>query len=380
MTSRMERPMTRQIKRALANDRLSDLPDNLLSHEILPKISFRYAVRCSVLSRRWRFLWKEMPQLHFCCQDFEKQKEDEIQAIIENALEENKSATLHSFQLQIALASTYYNLMKLNNAHSWVHSWVQRAAQKRVKRITIEFFARDPKNAKKFKFSLMFELGDSVLSLMDLCPNLQILGVRACRELRNLKINAPNLQNLSVHNCEELENLKVSAPKLGFLDVGFFRPATSFEVVSLHLTEIKLEQSATTQGLQLLKGISTAESVKKVTLLNRDGANQDVPSVSVLDSFPSLQELTIHGRCFEEMISVNKVAEGVKLANLKKVHVHIGPEMDEKAVALLGFLLRNCSLNAMRIFLPPRCSKIIQKKLLDLKKEFPESKMFINRM
>ncbi|KAH9316511.1 hypothetical protein KI387_025138 [Taxus chinensis] len=415
--------MTRQMKMALANDRLSDLPDNLLSHEILPKISFRNAVRCSVLSRRWRFLWKEMPQLHFCCQDFEKQKEDEIQAIIENALIQNKSATLHSFQLQIALTSTYNNLIKLD---LWVHSWVQLAAQKSVKRIALEFSDRDSKIAKKFNSSLMFQLGYSVFEgchylealklkccslpnipsnfggfqflkacywydiwdlndaifqqLMDLCPNLQSLGVHACGKLRNFKISAPNLQNLVVHDCHLLGNLKISAPKLGFLDVGFFRSATSFEVVSHHLTEIKLQQSATTQGLQLLEGLSRGESVKKITLLNRDGANQDVPSVSVLDSFPSLQELTIHGQCFEEMISVNKVPEGVTLENLKKVHVHIVPEMDEKVVTLLGFLLRNCSLNAMRIFLPPRCSKIIQKKLLDLKKEFPESKIFIDRI
>ncbi|GLJ45333.1 hypothetical protein SUGI_0954200 [Cryptomeria japonica] len=67
-------------------DRLSALSDDVLLKHIFSKISYRVVVRSSLLSQRWRFLWKKIPFLNFCCQDFEKQKDDKIQAIIDNAL------------------------------------------------------------------------------------------------------------------------------------------------------------------------------------------------------------------------------------------------------------------------------------------------------
>jgi hypothetical protein len=46
----------------IALDRLSTLPDNLLCL-ILSKLPFREVVQCFILSKRWRFLYREMPNL-----------------------------------------------------------------------------------------------------------------------------------------------------------------------------------------------------------------------------------------------------------------------------------------------------------------------------
>ncbi|GLJ19288.1 hypothetical protein SUGI_0346900 [Cryptomeria japonica] len=48
---------------------LNDLPDSLLIF-ILSKISFKQAVRCSVLSKRWKFFWTVLPNLKFSTGDF----------------------------------------------------------------------------------------------------------------------------------------------------------------------------------------------------------------------------------------------------------------------------------------------------------------------
>ncbi|KAI3699297.1 hypothetical protein L2E82_43522 [Cichorium intybus] len=46
------------------DDRLSNLPDYVI-HEILSYISIKDAIRTSVLSSRWRFIWTKMPYLNF---------------------------------------------------------------------------------------------------------------------------------------------------------------------------------------------------------------------------------------------------------------------------------------------------------------------------
>ncbi|KAK1661693.1 hypothetical protein QYE76_049852 [Lolium multiflorum] len=45
-----------------ADDRLSDLPDCLI-HSILSFLDSRLVVRSSILSRRWRHLWRSVPSI-----------------------------------------------------------------------------------------------------------------------------------------------------------------------------------------------------------------------------------------------------------------------------------------------------------------------------
>ena len=51
------------------NDRISDLPDELLTH-ILSFLKTKEAMQTCVLSQRWRNLWTFVPSLHFDFDDF----------------------------------------------------------------------------------------------------------------------------------------------------------------------------------------------------------------------------------------------------------------------------------------------------------------------
>ncbi|KAK1661843.1 hypothetical protein QYE76_050002 [Lolium multiflorum] len=53
-------PPSKRIRVAADDDRLSDLPDCLI-HTILSFLNSRQVVRTSVLSRRWRHLWRSVP-------------------------------------------------------------------------------------------------------------------------------------------------------------------------------------------------------------------------------------------------------------------------------------------------------------------------------
>ncbi|KAJ0427741.1 putative F-box domain, leucine-rich repeat domain superfamily, F-box-like domain superfamily [Helianthus annuus] len=55
--------------RVNVGDRLTSLPDDII-HKILSFVSIKRAVKTSVLSSRWRFIWTSMPYLSFSCEDF----------------------------------------------------------------------------------------------------------------------------------------------------------------------------------------------------------------------------------------------------------------------------------------------------------------------
>ncbi|GLJ45318.1 hypothetical protein SUGI_0953980 [Cryptomeria japonica] len=153
---------TRLMARATAKDRLSALSDDILLNHILSEISYRDVVRSSLLSQRWRFLWRKMPSLKFCPEDFEKQKDGRIQAIINNALV-HLDAPLCCLNLQV-------NLDDPKAAH--INTWIRLAAEKQVERMNVHISNKDPKT--RLKDSSMVELGDSIFS----CENLTVLMVQ----------------------------------------------------------------------------------------------------------------------------------------------------------------------------------------------------------
>ncbi|GLJ45326.1 hypothetical protein SUGI_0954120 [Cryptomeria japonica] len=375
---------------ASATDRLSELSDDILLTAILSNISYRDVVRSSILSQRWRFLWRKIPVLKFCPEDFEKQKDDmRIQAIINNALL-HLDARLCCLDLQIFLNSP--KAIDLNN-------WIRLAAEKKVKSMHLEISC-----TPIMGFS-MARLGDSLFSCENLI-NLQLRSIHLpkipansgvfpflktfyCFHIPNLDDSmfeglialCPQLRNLLIRGCGGLEKLKIHSSSLMYLNLGVSSPYSSLQMACPLLTEISLMDFWPYHiGLKLLQGISKAESIKKITLRNhnvRDPFHPGIPTITALNAFPGLEELTIHGLCFQEMISDRMQIAEVKLSNLKMVRAHIGTHKGGRALTFLGFLLKNSPLTSIiRVYLPQLCTGIMQNKMKDLEKQFSKSRSF----
>ncbi|GLJ45314.1 hypothetical protein SUGI_0953890 [Cryptomeria japonica] len=326
-------------------------------------------------SRLW---WRKIPNLKFCPEDFEKQNDGRIQAIIYNALV-HLDAPLCCLNLQV-------NLDDPKAAD--ITTWIRLAAEKQVERMNVHISNKDPKT--RLKASSMVELGDSIFS----CENLTVLMVQyvqlpkiptdfgVFRSLKTLycicmsKLDGPmlegfidlcqQLQNLGIRGCMGLKDLNIRSSNLMYIHLGVLK-YISLQMTCPRLMEISLMECGQYAGLKLLEGISRAESVKKVILQNYNtgnAVNPGIPSITVLKSFPGLEELTIHGQCFQviifytqEMISDEMPIAEVTLPSLKMVHAHIGPDKGAQAVTFLGFLLRNGPLSVTRIFMPKRCPR-----------------------
>ena len=309
--------ITRSMTRALSKDRLSALPDDLILNHIMRKMSYRDLVRSSSLSRRWQFLCRKISVLKFWPEDFEKQQDGDIEAIINYALE-HLDGRLRLLEIDVGLDDP--RTVDLNY-------WITLAAEKQVKQMRVHNLYKNTK--VEIGESDMVEIGDSLFS----CENLTALTLNSvnfpkipsnfrvfrflrtfyCKGIANMddamlegfiKL-CPHLRNLGIRACLELTKLNIHSSNLMHLSIGYLSRDFSLQIDCPMLKEISLMDVEQYTGLKLIHGISKGESVKKISLQNYNAGNAvnpGIPSIRVLNRFSALEELVIHGLCFQVSI------------------------------------------------------------------------------
>ncbi|KAL7087708.1 hypothetical protein ACP275_13G084800 [Erythranthe tilingii] len=103
-------------------DRLSDLPDSVLTH-ILSFLPTKFSVRSSILGQRWRHLWTYVPNLDFDCSD---------QTIIDKVLSTHKFQSINTFRL---------SSKPVNRTDPWIIStWINIAIDRNIRKLDLCFF------------------------------------------------------------------------------------------------------------------------------------------------------------------------------------------------------------------------------------------------
>ncbi|KAJ0042852.1 hypothetical protein Pint_19200 [Pistacia integerrima] len=90
----------------MEQDRISELPDEIL-HHILSFMATKFAVQTSILSTRWRHLWKFISTIHFdsfpyhpfCSIDY---------SFVDGTLEQHKAPQLHEFLVSTTIRGDLY--------------------------------------------------------------------------------------------------------------------------------------------------------------------------------------------------------------------------------------------------------------------------------
>ncbi|ESQ45513.1 hypothetical protein EUTSA_v10010911mg, partial [Eutrema salsugineum] len=86
-------------RNAVNEDRISELPEDLLLH-ILSSLSTEIVIATSVLSKRWRSLWKMVPKLEFNFEDH-KSEHHTVSEIVCRSLLSHKAPVLESLSLVV---------------------------------------------------------------------------------------------------------------------------------------------------------------------------------------------------------------------------------------------------------------------------------------
>lgn len=194
---------------AMARDRLSALSDELLCSHILSKLSLKDAIRCSMLSRRWRCLWTLLPRLNFVLL-----KNTEI---IDNILFFH-FAELESLKILFCVSQCEMSWKK----------WPMCASLKRVKQITLKIkpymnvlpslFSCDCLTFLKLVGFDLPRLPLNFCGFRDLRTCSLILITITGEILEKLIAKCPLLENLTVKECVGRINFKISTANLKYLD------------------------------------------------------------------------------------------------------------------------------------------------------------------
>ncbi|GFP84213.1 putative F-box/LRR-repeat protein at3g28410 [Phtheirospermum japonicum] len=254
MSGRNGEEMVAENKRmkGMSIDRLSALPDGILIH-ILSFLGVEKAAVTSILSKRWKFIWAELPDLRFNDDDDNKdvEKTREFVARINRTLLIRTGIHLETFAVRFWYDESFA---------SDVDSWVGFVLKHKVKEVDLRLMDKQESEGELYvppetmysnpyltRFSVSgcfmdtltkiewqsltwLDINNSELTqhvienILSGCPVLHTLELEECWGFSCLEVKSQNLYKLVVRDREDGENgplLEIAAPYVHTLDISF---------------------------------------------------------------------------------------------------------------------------------------------------------------
>jgi hypothetical protein len=234
------------VRLVVDEDRLSSLPDELI-HRILHCNDTKYAVQTSLLSPRWRFLWKSVSRLNFSSRQFENLPKFS-KFLKKFLLHRNHQVQVSSLNLNFHGAASQFFVRNIANyafSHNVQELTIVSDAKKHhefpsclFSSHTLKHFSLrnnflstciTPKTPWDFPALTTLYLGEITLcddnrqsvDLFSKCVNLQTITLVKfiVKHVEIFEINAPRLSNLVLKGGRFLNVINVVAPNLENLTI-----------------------------------------------------------------------------------------------------------------------------------------------------------------
>ncbi|CAE5972664.1 unnamed protein product [Arabidopsis arenosa] len=187
-------------------DLISSLPDVIL-HDILSFMPTKFAIRTSLLSKRWRHIWCQTPSLSFENCRLESPSLNEI-------LTRYTAPKMVKFHL---------HTIAMNNIPHHINRWIKLVMSRNVENLSLDLF-----NFAEYKFPAFFYINSSVKQLsLKFSPfdmvvprclvswtSLRKLYLSSCslsdESMAQILSGCPNLERLKLCSCNALKILDLS--------------------------------------------------------------------------------------------------------------------------------------------------------------------------
>lgn len=382
---------------APATDKFSTLPDAILCL-ILSKIPVKEAIRSSLLSKRWRFLYTQMPQLILSPYLLLGPLDPDPLSIaaVENII--SKILLLRSSDLEaFYLSNDISHSALIRTGSQWrftrdsVYKWVRYAAWRNVQHLTLSdspereipapalfsctrlntltlcnYILSDlPNHFPGFNqlttctFEYL-ELTDHSLALfISRCPLLQNLTLFKCIGLQQPAISAPNIADLKV--TEGVEVLIINCPKLSTLQVDMIRDlrvnGILFHEISCSIWELDMQDGSNLIGLKMESCDVSAErfteimgsfkSLKELVIFVgpflKSEKDKDICLLNVFERLPHLERLCMGDNFILELAKYNiPPSLSSPLSNLRNINVCVDiHEFGNREICVLNCFLQS---------------------------------------
>ncbi|XP_023757462.1 F-box/FBD/LRR-repeat protein At1g16930 [Lactuca sativa] len=322
-------------------DLISNLPDRVLQLILSRLQGTEEAIRSSILSRRWRYLWTSIPSIDI---DYTRGLEHDPQMVLESIgfknfvswVLLNKPIDLDSFRLRCA---DYYDM-------TTIRQWIHAAVVRKVKQLDLMFSPIDESEDIEMPYCLVtcgslevlrlcllgyhlclpkitgfsalrvLELNDVTLKKGDLvkyflesCPLLEDLSLLHCYADK-LVIACPKLKNLRIENRERIFDYETE----DYIDC---RMSSSVTICCPKLVLLNLTGSVSRDFI-----LYNLYSLKKAVILCRDFLNQLDPPCDFFERISQVESLSISLYCVGQAYWPEE-DEPVSLPNLKTLEITV---------------------------------------------------------
>lgn len=213
-------------------DFISGLLDDVLVH-LLSFLDIKSAVRTSVLSKRWKYVWTRMMDLAFMKMDV-KPEMHKFCKCMDTVIASNQAPYLKSFRVQY---------MGVDSHSADVDNWVNFAFQKKVHNLSLIFLSSHSRlGSPTIRFSNLHTSSLENIATALECLQLQYVSIDTAL-IDWVVSNCPNLEQLSLCGCKPIsfvtsKKLVISCPKLKHLELSHCLKSLKYESIRISAPEL----------------------------------------------------------------------------------------------------------------------------------------------